>query len=231
MKIAIVDDDPASQKELAHFLESSSIEPAIAAVSFPSAGALMASSLVSFDAFFLDIYLGNEDGIALAENLRKELPHPLIIFVTSSKERAVEAFSLDAIHYLVKPLSQEKVDEAMNRLQRELEKSGKKIIFESKQGLLSVQLNELIYIESFGNDKFFKLVNRSFSLRRSTSEVLALLANDPRFYVLSRSYIINLEYVKGMKGDDLELSNGERLPIPHQRKKEVTETFFAYLHS
>lgn len=231
MKIAIVDDDSAFRENFAHLAQNNTLSLPVNVVPFANGDSLLLSPLASFDAFFLDVYLGSEDGISLAKTLQKQMGDPLLVFVTSSLERAVDAFSLSALHYLVKPLEQSKVDEALFRVNFECEKKAKKIVFENKEGLLSVRLSDLLYIESFGNDKFFKLKDKSFSLRRSSAEMLSLLQGDPRFYPLSRSYIVNFEYVEGLQGDFLVLNNGEKLPIPHQRKKEVAEAFLAYLHS
>lgn len=231
MKIAIVDDDLAFQRNFASLAAANTLSLPVSVVPFSTGSSLLLSPLASFDAFFLDVYLAGEDGMALASTLQKELKDPLLVFVTTSKERAVEAFSLAALHYLVKPLDQAKVDEALSRIDKEMKKKAKKIVFESKEGLISVRLSDLIYIESFGNDKFFKLKDKSFSARRSSAETLSLFSGDPRFYPLSRSYIVNFEYVEGLQGDFLALRNGEKLPIPHQRKKEITEAFLAYLHS
>lgn len=231
MKIAIVDDDLAFQNQFTSLAVANSLSLPVSVVPFSTGSALLLSPLASFDAFFLDLYLGEEDGMALAETLQKELASPLLVFVTSSEGRAVEAFALAALHYLVKPLDQAKIDQALSRIDKAMEKKAKKIVFESKEGLVSVRLSDLLYIESFGNDKFFKLKDKSFSLRRSSAEMLSLLSGDPRFYPLSRSYIVNFEYVEGLQGDFLVLRNGEKLPIPHQRKKEIAEAFLAYLHS
>lgn len=231
MKIAIVDDDLAFQNQFTSLAVANSLSLPVSVVPFSTGSAFLLSPLASFDAFFLDLYLGEEDGMALAETLQKELASPLLVFVTSSEGRAVEAFALAALHYLVKPLDQAKIDQALSRIDKAMEKKAKKIVFESKEGLVSVRLSDLLYIESFGNDKFFKLKDKSFSLRRSSAEMLSLLSGDPRFYPLSRSYIVNFEYVEGLQGDFLVLRNGEKLPIPHQRKKEIAEAFLAYLHS
>ena len=231
MKIAIVDDDSAFRESFASLVKSNSLALPVSVTSFANGNALLLSPSTSFDAFFLDIYLENEDGMALAKRLDKTLVDPLLVFVTSSETRAVEAFSLPALHYLVKPLSQASVDEALARINGELEKKAKKIVFETKDGFLGVPLSDLLYIESFGNDKFFKLKDKSFSLRRSSADMLSLLGSDVRFYPLSRSYIVNFEYVEGLQGDFLLLRNGERLPIPHQRKKAVAEAFLNFLHS
>jgi DNA-binding LytR/AlgR family response regulator len=232
MKIAIVDDDSAFRENFADLAQNNTLSLPVNVIPFANGDSLLLSPLASFDAFFLDVYLGSEDGISLAKTLQKEVGDPLLVFVTSSLNRAVDAFSLAALHYLVKPLEQSKVDEALFRVNQECEKKAKKIVFENKEGLLSVRLSDLLYIESFGNDKFFKLKDKSFSLqgaraRRCSRFFKAIRASTLYPVPISSTF----EYVDGLQGDFLALSNGEKLPIPQQRKKEIAEAFLAYLHS
>jgi len=231
MKIAVVDDDVIFLEEFKSLVAQNHNDLAITVVPFSSSDSFLLSSLTKFDAFFLDIYIDAKDGISLAKAIHKEVDNPLIVFITSSSEKAVDAFALGAVHYLVKPLSLAKLDEALFRVQKELDDKEKKIVFENKDGMITLRLSDLIYIESFGNDKFFKLKDKTYSIRRSTQEILEMLHADPRFFLLSRSYIVNFAYVEGLKGDFLELRNGEKLPLPQDRKKEISNAFLTYLRS
>ena len=71
-----------------------------------------------FDIVFLDIYLPGENGVDVAGELQRVSPETGIAFVTTSEEHAVDAFSLHALHYLVKPVTTEGIVEAFRRLTR-----------------------------------------------------------------------------------------------------------------
>jgi Response regulator of the LytR/AlgR family len=107
----------------------------------------------------------------------------------------------------------------------------KRIVLESKGGFQPILLRDLIYVESFGNIKDFKTANGVISVRKSTEEVLSLLAHDARFFPLTRSYIVNFDYVRSLKSEGLVLSTGETLPVPREKKKAVTAAFLSYLGS
>ena len=80
----------------------------------------------SFDIVFLDIYMLREDGVDIARILNKISPETRIVFVTTSEEHAVSAFSLDALHYLVKPVTTEgnrRIVPAINRVPRKAERN------------------------------------------------------------------------------------------------------------
>jgi len=97
MKIALVDDDAAFLEEFQRLLSLNPREKGITVVSFSSSNAFLSAPLASFDAFFLDVYVDEKDGISLARILRKEMTNPLIVFVTSSGDKAVDAFALDGV--------------------------------------------------------------------------------------------------------------------------------------
>jgi DNA-binding LytR/AlgR family response regulator len=229
MKIAALDDDALFLENLSGLFERSERGRGVHLVSFTNPNAFFLADLESFDAFFLDIYLGQTNGLSVAEILKKRIKNPLIVFLTTSREKGAEAFALEAIHYLVKPIDLSALDEALSRLEERLDGREKKIVLESKDGLVSLPLSDIFYIESFGNCKDFMTKNGSLSIRKSTAEVLSLLSNDPRFYTLSRSYIVNFDYVKGLKKEGLLLTTGAVLPLPRNRRKEVTVAFLSYI--
>ena len=76
-----------------------------------------ARSAPPFDVAFLDIYIPGESGLEVAKALRVRSPQTGLVFVTSSRDHAVTAFSLDALHYLVKPVRARDVAEVFRRLE------------------------------------------------------------------------------------------------------------------
>lgn len=231
MKIAAVDDDPRFLASLTSLVASAPSGKDVNLVPFRGSQPFLLSELATFDAFFLDIYIDTQTGIDLATVLKKELKDPWIVFITSSKEQAVQAFKLGATHYLVKPIDPEALEEALRRLKEGVANKAKRIVLEMKGGFQPILLRDLIYIESFGNVKDFKTVSGVISVRKSTEEVLSLLAHDPRFFPLTRSYIVNFDYVRSLKPEGLLLSTGETLPLPREKKKAVSAAFLAYLGS
>lgn len=231
MKIAALDDDPLFLKSLESLFHFSSFSGNLSLSCFTTSTALLASSLEEFDAFFLDIFLANESGIMIARSLQARLRNPLIIFMTSSREEAVDAFALGALHYLVKPLEQAQVDAALKRVNDKQVFDQKKLILPNRDGQIVIRLSQIHYIESFGNYKDIKTDEGVISVRKSTSEVLDWLQGDPRFYPLSRSFIVNFDFVKSLKADGLLLTSGELLPFPRDKKKAISAAFLSYIRA
>ena len=69
----------------------------------------------AYDLLFCDIYMKEENGIEVAQKLLALSPKTAVVFFTTSREHAVDAFSLEALHYLVKPVSQEDIAEVFRR--------------------------------------------------------------------------------------------------------------------
>jgi DNA-binding LytR/AlgR family response regulator len=231
MKIAAVDDDPTFLASLASLVASLPSGKDVTLIPFSGSQPFLVSDLATFDAFFLDIYIDGQTGIDLANHLKKEIKDPWIVFLTSSQEEAVEAFKLGAAHYLLKPIDPKTLEEALRRIKEGVARKDKRIVLESKGGFQPILLRDLIYVESFGNIKDFKTANGVISVRKSTEEVLSLLAHDARFFPLTRSYIVNFDYVRSLKSEGLVLSTGETLPVPREKKKAVTAAFLSYLGS
>ena len=116
MRIAICDDDLREQEQIEKALRD--WDPTQKAEKYSNGASLLeaARRAPHFDIVFLDICMPGEDGIHIAGQLQKVSPKTGIAFVTTSREYAIDAFSLHALHYLVKPVESRDVVEAIRRM-------------------------------------------------------------------------------------------------------------------
>lgn len=116
MRIAICDDSYREQEQFIEALHG--WDPSRTPERFSDGASFLAAAKETphFDIVFLDIYMPGENGVDIAKELQRLSPETGVVFVTTSEEHAVEAFSLHALHYLVKPVTTEKVVEAFRRL-------------------------------------------------------------------------------------------------------------------
>jgi DNA-binding LytR/AlgR family response regulator len=118
MRVLAVDDELPALADLARMLEAS---PAVERVetAAPAAEALVAlGDGETIDAVFLDVRMPGLDGLELARVLRRFERPPAVVFVSAFDDAAVDAFELDALDYLVKPVSRRRLDEAIERVAR-----------------------------------------------------------------------------------------------------------------
>ena len=119
LQVLVVDDEPLARSRLRTLLGGCTV-PA-AQVGGEAANATQAMEMLrrhSFDAVLLDIRMPGADGLALAQTLRTLAQPPAIIFVTAHAEHAVEAFELEAVDYLTKPVRLERLQMALEKVER-----------------------------------------------------------------------------------------------------------------
>ena len=115
IRTVIVEDEPLAAQYLATLLDDTCQVEVVATATDSEAGLRLCAELRP-DAVFLDINLPGKDGLSLARQLAMLPQPPLLVFTTGMPGRAVDAFRLDAVDYLLKPLDPEQVAEAVNRL-------------------------------------------------------------------------------------------------------------------
>lgn len=115
MKVLIVDDEPLARDELHYLVDQNPLVTDI----YEADGVVSAQQAVdqeAVDLMFLDIQLADGSGMALAESLKSRPHHPYIVFATAYDQYALDAFDADAVDYLLKPFSQQRVNDAITRV-------------------------------------------------------------------------------------------------------------------
>ena len=160
---------------------------------------------------FLDIEMEKMDGIALAREIRKHNRQMQIIFVTGDMEYIQEGYDVEALHYLLKPVSQEKIDSVLERAVERLKTADAVFLVECGGEVLRLPLKEIRFIESNRNYNIIHADN-DYEMRGTLSELEEKL--DEAFVRVGRSYLVNLHYVRRIGKTELILNTGENLPVP-----------------
>lgn len=125
LKVLIVDDETLARSRLRTLLGDCA-EPAVDTIG-EAANAVQAMQHIQrsdFDLVLLDIHMPGVDGIALAATLQGMISPPAVVFVTAYAEHAVRAFELEAVDYLTKPVRLERLQQALQKVQRQCEARG-----------------------------------------------------------------------------------------------------------
>lgn len=187
-----------------------------------------------YDILILDICMPYILGTDVAREIRIKESAAQIIFVTSSDEFAVEAFLLKAAHYLVKPFTQKDFDEAVKRAISNLSKSRIKPLSVKALGgdIKIIDLDEIVYIESFSHNQCFHLKNgESFDVRRSMSALLDDLEkiSPKEFFSPYKGFIINVQCIKSIESNQIIVRGDVSIPIVKQKYKHIIESYFDFL--
>ncbi len=116
LAILAVDDEPRALADIKHLLESSTSVDRVATAT-SAKEALVYLSGGRYDALFLDVHMPEIEGMALARLLRRFADPPAVVFVTGHPDAAVEAFEIQALDFLVKPVGRERLEAALTRVE------------------------------------------------------------------------------------------------------------------
>jgi len=116
LAILAVDDEPRALADIKHLLETSASVDRVATAT-SAKEALVYLSGGRYDALFLDVHMPEIEGMALARLLRRFADPPAVVFVTGHPDAAVEAFEIQALDFLVKPVSRERLESALDRVE------------------------------------------------------------------------------------------------------------------
>ena len=115
IRAVIIEDEPLAAQYLAALLDDTCQVEVVGSATESEAGLRLCAELRP-DAVFVDINLPGKDGVSLATQLAMLPQPPRLVFTTGNANRATDAFRLEAVDYLLKPLDPEQVTEAVNRL-------------------------------------------------------------------------------------------------------------------
>ncbi|MDL2293138.1 LytTR family DNA-binding domain-containing protein [Ruminococcaceae bacterium OttesenSCG-928-D13] len=162
--------------------------------------------------FVLDIdFGGTENGIQLAEALRKSGYEGDIIFATGHREFALEGYSVQPIQYLLKPVEPAALRDAL-RLNYERTYRRRHLIIHPKEGTQAIPIGDIYYIEIMGRTATFHTGQGNFNCPARLKD-LELELLDDNFVRCHKSFLVNLYKIQRVKRYEFQLKNGEVVPI------------------
>lgn len=177
----------------------------------------------------LDIFMPGKSGIEAAEELRKLGFGIPIIFLTTSTEHALNAYGVDAIQYLVKPLGQERFFHAMDTAVEQIgRRKENQITIKVPGGIRQVQPDEILYCETQRNYQVLHLPAEECRTRMTAGKLWELLEQFPQFGRCGSSYILNMNHIVSLERDEIALDNGSRIYIPRYKAAEFRKGYFSY---
>lgn len=184
-----------------------------------------------FDLYLLDILMPQMAGLDLAQCIQKRKEPSELLFLTSSREYALDAFNVSACGYLVKPIDQEKFENALLRAAQRLARpENPSLLLKTRDGFRKLPFRELVVVESFNHDRVCTLADGSKYVTSDTlTSLMERLSNDPRFFSPHRSYIINLEYITALHAGNVLLANSQRVPVSQAILPTLKRAYVEYL--
>lgn len=195
MNCIIVDDEIPAIQELRYFITNfSSIK--ISGEFDDSIKALEFIQKNSIDVIFLDINMPKLDGIAISRVINTLKQKPLLVFISAYKDYALEAFEVAAFDYILKPYSEARITDTLNRLEGyTAEKcTNNRITIWKNEKLYVINTNDIYYCKAHEHEVFIYTKSDEYKITSSISELYKKLPQDI-FFKSHRSYIVNIDKI------------------------------------
>ncbi|MCQ2502845.1 MAG: LytTR family DNA-binding domain-containing protein [Saccharofermentans sp.] len=188
---------------------------------------------VSYDALFLDIEMGDIDGLSLAGKIREFLPNIPIIFLTSHTELAIDGYEVSAMRFLKKPVEKDKLFQTLDDL-KSMTRGRKGVIIKEAGEEVVIVPSEVLFIESDNNDVRFITTGKTVVARMKLTDAINLLnsVNDTIRRV-HRCSAVNMSHVARIRDreKDIALDNGAFVAVSKSYLNEFKDAFREYVRS
>lgn len=206
------------QNSLKSYLEFRKISCQIAKC--PSGADLLQHlSVQSADLLFLDIQLGDADGVELAAQIRKNHPRLTIVFLTSMEDRIAEGYDVNAFSFLFKRTYSEKLPSLLDRYLDEIYRK-KTLAIRDKGSLLLLDYRDIYYLEAEKRSTAIHAKETSYQDNTSIQSFSKLLPEE-MFLEVYHALFVNIDHINRVDTDSLELDNSVTLPVSRRKRKEL----------
>lgn len=236
LTVCICDDNPSDAAQIQALTQRFAVahpEYPLRIQFFPSAYDLLdyLDKQGGFDLYLLDILMPHLMGLEVAERIRARGEAVEILFLTVSREYALDAFEVDAGGYLVKPLKWERFEQVLLAAVRRLSAPEVSYItLKTREGLRKLLLRDLVSVESFNHERICTLADGSRLVTPDTlTSLMERLSCDTRFFSPHRAYIINLEHIAALDAAFVLMSTGLRVPVPRASAVALKQAYLDYL--
>lgn len=229
LKIAICDDDRIMRLRMQEYLKS--YEKLFQIEAYSSGEALLAAE-ECYDFIFLDIDMKGISGIDTARFLRRKDKKAKIIYVTAYDDFRDYAFSVHAFAYLVKPVDKEKIQKILREALAYTEEkdTGKRLGFETENGLLEVNVRDILYFEYQRRRIRMVTTAGEIWLRGSLRQIAGRMEPEG-FLMPHKSFVVNPLHIRNLKGYDIFLTDNSVLPLSQKKSADFRRQLAAYLAS
>lgn len=235
MHIAICDDNNDELSRIMTMLEDYSREHkgSITYEAFSNALDLIERmKLKSFDLLILDILMPGITGIDIAKELRDSGCEIPIIFLTSSREYAVESYRVGAEDYIMKPARRDEIFPSIDKQLARFTKEASYLTLKTANGILRLPFSQIVYVEVVNRKLLFMLVNGEVREAYGyLTDYEGALISDSHFYKPHRSYVVNLRHITELNKTGFVTMLGTTVPIARDAFAKAKAAYMSFLRA
>lgn len=214
-KIAVCDDSDTDRKYVQALVEqwADAAGHTVIISAFSSAESFLFQYADSsdFDMLLLDIEMGEMDGVTMAKGLRRSNDAVQIVFITGYSDYISEGYEVSALHYLMKPVSANKLFAVLDRAAEKLRKTERMLTLDASGETVRVPISKIRYAQVHGNYVTVH-AKEEYVVKMTLGELFGKL--DESFYRVGRSAIVNLDFISRVTKTDIVLKDGSVIQLP-----------------
>ncbi len=181
----------------------------------------------SADILLLDIQMKAMDGVALARHIRIGNDSVQIVFITGYPDFIAEGYDVSALHYLMKPVNEEKLREVLDKATARIAKGKEMILLSIDDGSVRISAEDIVYVEVFNHTLEIQTIREKLSVKMPLYELESKLTRD--FVRCHRCYVVNLRCVKKITRTEITLDSGQTLPLSRRLYADVNKAMLKFL--
>lgn len=229
MNIFLCDDDPVYLQALydgvSAYMAEHHLPYAITSCTDP---AQALSTRSRFDIAFLDIQIGEQNGISVAEALREQNEKLILFFITNFDAYQDDAMDLQAFRFFTKPFSQERLRSGLDKAMEYLDGTQIDLYLSGSDLVRRMLVDDILYLTRSGRIVRLFSQDGPLDLRMRYDDVCAQLPQR-FFYPVHKSFFVNVHYIQEYRYTAVTLTDGTRIPVAPRRQSEFHQYWFDYL--
>lgn len=228
--IAIVEDEDSYADQLKEYIARYQEESdhSFRIIRFTDGDEIVEKYTGKYDIILMDIQMRFMNGMSAAEKIRKLDSEVIIMFITNMTNYVLRGYEVDAMDYVLKPVSyfafSKKLERAVGKL---LNKAGHPVTINTSEGLMRLDASIIYYIESDGHNLVYHTRTREIRERARIQDAEEKLAPFG-FFRCNKGYLVNLKYVDGVR-DGCCIINGEQLIVSRARRNDFMTALTRYM--
>lgn len=228
MNICICDDDLATHQIIKEYLQKS-LSSDINVFDCFSAEDLLKSA-ENYDILFLDIKMGEVNGLEAAELIRKNNKEIIIIFISSYPNYVFRAFNVEALHFIVKPINEKEFKNVLDRALYKYKTAHSSITLRWQKERYIIKISSIKYIEGYKRHVTVHTQDGTYEALGKISDLYKELA--PHGFIRThQGFIVNMDYIKRFDVSDVVLFDDTKVMLSVRKKAEALEIFDKYLRN
>ncbi len=230
INLAIVEDEDTYAVQLTEFVEKYQEESGnyFKITRFRDGDEITNGYKSQFDIILMDIEMKLMDGMTAAEEIRRLDQDVVIMFITNMTNYAIRGYQVDALDYVVKPVSYFAFSQKLGRAIGRIKKSDSNIIsIDMPSGVKKLDIDNIFYIESEGHNLNFYTSGGQFTIRAKLADFEEQLT-PYNFFRSNKGYLVNLKYVDGVENGACLIA-GKQLLISRARKSDFMNALTGYM--